>query len=191
MADHPPPSPSNPQDNNNNPSDEDLDADTLAMNALMGFSSFAPTTNKKRRFNDIDDAFTGQPKPTSLPPKPPAPSSSGANRLPILPRAPNAAAAENVSAESGDAPESLQPPPAAAHGGARNHGGGHHGGSRDRKEPWWTGYYDPSSNENPWERLEQGRGMEAAPGGWLASRSGAGGGGGKAASEARGGVAAV
>ncbi|KAK0740793.1 hypothetical protein B0T18DRAFT_216329 [Schizothecium vesticola] len=187
MADQAPPSPSKPQDNS--PSDDDLDADTLAMNALMGFSSFAPAATKKRRFNDIDDAFTGQTQahPSSLPPKPPAPSSSGANSLPILPRAPNSVAG-NVPAESGDGPEPFQPPPAAAHGGARNHGGGH-GGSRDRKEPWWTEYYDPSSNENPWERLEQARGMEAAPGGWIASRSGPGGGG--KASEARGGVTTV
>ncbi|KAK1836056.1 hypothetical protein QBC39DRAFT_107750 [Podospora conica] len=188
MADHPPPSPSKSQDNSapaDHPgSDDDLDADTLAMNALMGFSSFAPTTNKKRRFNDIDDAFTGQPKPSSLPPKPPAPSSSGANSLPIMPRAATFA----PGTVPADVPEPVQSPP-PAHGG-RNHGGGHGRDPRDRKEPWWTEYYDPSSNENPWERLEQARGLEAAPGGWIMSRSGAGGGG-KAASEARGGVAMV
>jgi hypothetical protein len=31
---------------------------------------------------------------------------------------------------------------------------GHHDG-----KPWWSDYYDPASNTNPWEKLEKERGM--------------------------------
>ena len=41
---------------------------------------------------------------------------------------------------------------------------GGHGGAA--KRIWWTDYYDPSSNENPWEALEKARGLEAV-GSWL------------------------
>ncbi|KAK3344820.1 hypothetical protein B0H65DRAFT_186572 [Neurospora tetraspora] len=62
--------------------------------------------------------------------------------------------------------------------GGRGGHGGHGHGRGDPSKPWYTDYYDPSSNENPWERLEQQRGMEAV-GSWLPSRSGGGGGGGR------------
>lgn len=66
-------------------------------------------------------------------------------------------------------------------GGGR--GGGHGGNNHDRDPTklWYIDYYDPSSNENPWESLEQRRGMEAV-GLWLPSRSGGGGRGGFKAS---------
>ncbi|KAI1417891.1 hypothetical protein F5Y13DRAFT_32967 [Hypoxylon sp. FL1857] len=35
-----------------------------------------------------------------------------------------------------------------------NRGHGHESGKK-----WWEGYYDPSSNVNPWERLEQAKGL--------------------------------
>ncbi len=54
--------------------------------------------------------------------------------------------------------------------------GGRGGGDRDPSQHWWIGYYDPSSNENPWERLEQARGLKPL-GPWLPSRSSGGGGG--------------
>jgi hypothetical protein len=38
-------------------------------------------------------------------------------------------------------------------------------GGRSSK-PWWEGYYDPQSNENPWERLEEKMGLKAQ-GSWL------------------------
>ncbi|XXG97876.1 hypothetical protein Hte_004190 [Hypoxylon texense] len=34
------------------------------------------------------------------------------------------------------------------------------GHGREPAEKWWEGYYDPSSNVNPWERLEQTKGLE-------------------------------
>ncbi|KAK3955862.1 hypothetical protein QBC32DRAFT_332362 [Pseudoneurospora amorphoporcata] len=57
-------------------------------------------------------------------------------------------------------------------GGRGNHGGASTHG-RDPTKPWYADYYDPSSNENPWERLEQAREIEAV-GVWLPSRSGGG-----------------
>jgi len=35
-----------------------------------------------------------------------------------------------------------------------------------RNEGWWEGYYDPSFNVNPWEKLERERGLRAV-GSWL------------------------
>ncbi|KAK3392467.1 hypothetical protein B0T20DRAFT_329758, partial [Sordaria brevicollis] len=66
----------------------------------------------------------------------------------------------------------------------QNHGG--HG--RDPSQPWYTDYYDPSFNENPWERLEQQRGMESV-GKWLPTpdRSGGGNRGGRGGPGGRGG----
>ncbi|CAK7229354.1 hypothetical protein SCUCBS95973_007192 [Sporothrix curviconia] len=49
---------------------------------------------------------------------------------------------------------------------ARGHGHGHshgHGHQRD----WWTGYYDPTSNENPWARVEANLGLSPCEGSWL------------------------
>ncbi|KAI1780294.1 hypothetical protein F4818DRAFT_1907 [Hypoxylon cercidicola] len=34
------------------------------------------------------------------------------------------------------------------------------GRGRDPDRKWWVGYYDPSSNINPWEHLEQTKGLE-------------------------------
>ncbi|KAK7752612.1 hypothetical protein SLS62_005381 [Diatrype stigma] len=48
-------------------------------------------------------------------------------------------------------------------GGGRGGRGGHQstrGSNRDPGKNWWDDYYDPSSNVNPWERLEQDRGMK-------------------------------
>lgn len=63
-------------------------------------------------------------------------------------------------------------------GGGRGGHAGNNNHTRDPTKPWYTDYYDPSSNENPWERLEEQRGMEAV-GVWLptSSRSGGGRGG--------------
>ncbi|KAI0837252.1 hypothetical protein F5Y06DRAFT_85159 [Hypoxylon sp. FL0890] len=58
-----------------------------------------------------------------------------------------------------------------AGGGLSNRGG--RGGHQANREPghesgkrWWEGYYDPSSNANPWERLEQTQGLEPR-GDWM------------------------
>ncbi|KAL2883396.1 hypothetical protein SGCOL_001078 [Colletotrichum sp. CLE4] len=38
---------------------------------------------------------------------------------------------------------------------------------RNDGKPWWDGYYDPASNENPWERLEKKAGV-LSKGTWVA-----------------------
>ncbi|KAI2602299.1 hypothetical protein GGR54DRAFT_624734 [Hypoxylon sp. NC1633] len=46
---------------------------------------------------------------------------------------------------------------------------GHQTNRRQGREPgknWWEDYYDPSSNVNPWERLEKTKGLEPR-GGWM------------------------
>ncbi|KAF4776692.1 hypothetical protein HER10_EVM0008104 [Colletotrichum scovillei] len=45
--------------------------------------------------------------------------------------------------------------------------GGYQQQQRNDGKPWWEGYYDPASNENPWERLEKKAGV-LSKGTWVA-----------------------
>ncbi|KAH9907705.1 hypothetical protein F4778DRAFT_444306 [Xylariomycetidae sp. FL2044] len=55
-------------------------------------------------------------------------------------------------------------------GGPANKGGAYGqtkmGNRVKQGNPWWEDYYDPSSNTNPWERLEQSQGLEPR-GSWM------------------------
>lgn len=51
------------------------------------------------------------------------------------------------------------------HGGHGGHGNPGGPGGRERRI-WWTDYYDPTSNQNPWAQLEAGLGLPAC-GTWL------------------------
>jgi hypothetical protein len=58
-----------------------------------------------------------------------------------------------------------QPQPAERGGhsqGRGRRGGGHgqHGAGGDNGKPWWDGYYDTRSNENPWQYLEKDAGLQ-------------------------------
>lgn len=70
------------------------------------------------------------------------------------------------------APGGHGPPFRAGGGGGRgghfNSGRGRGGGNGPNRE-WYLDYYDPSFNENPWERLEQAKGLSPV-GSWLPSR---------------------
>ncbi|EGR48590.1 uncharacterized protein TRIREDRAFT_107374 [Trichoderma reesei QM6a] len=60
-----------------------------------------------------------------------------------------------------------RPPPGV---GAPSSSGGHHPRTNHRREDddsWSEGYYDPQSNENPWRRLEEAKGLQPL-GTWLA-----------------------
>ncbi|KAK3314663.1 hypothetical protein B0H66DRAFT_317411 [Apodospora peruviana] len=185
--------------------DDDLDADAAAMAAAMGFSSFgmqeSNRPSKKRRYNDGQtDGFD---------------AGTGANSLPLHPRASASTSQSAVSAKEiadeidldGDdeqitntggaqviddaAPpgttsytSTLPPPPGVHDPSSHNSGGGGRGGRSARggrggghsvNRQWYLDYYDPSFNENPWERLEQAKGL-APVGSWLVSNrsSGAG-----------------
>ncbi|TEA18183.1 hypothetical protein C8034_v011084 [Colletotrichum sidae] len=79
---------------------------------------------------------------------------------PSLPLRPDASWGREV----GTAPTSM---PAWSQDQSRSHGHGHRGGrggyqagQRSDGKPWWEGYYDTKSNENPWERLEKKMGVE-------------------------------
>ena len=64
-------------------------------------------------------------------------------------------------------------PGAPERGGFRHRGGrggGRGGYAASGRSQWWLDYYDPSSNENPWQRLEQSRGIESK-GEWLTRAS--------------------
>jgi hypothetical protein len=257
---------------------EDEDVDSQAMAQFMGFASFGTQEqnrpSKKRRFNShVDDAVVAggaATRPAGLPPKPPAPVSSGANSLPLHSRSAGGAAGSKngTSSEQGKRKEKAkvqqQQQPSSAKpnadeldlsdsdqdeedddisvsssnpdpndGRLRFHVNTpfevvqaaveakypgrvlpegwhldpddktviwfgneppihipeamarkfsrrtiHSGGSGpfddlidtvpDRSKQWWTDYYDRSSNENPWERLEKARGLEPV-GSWIAT----------------------
>ncbi len=64
-------------------------------------------------------------------------------------------------------------PGAPGRGGLRHRGGrggGRGGYAAPGRSQWWLDYYDPTSNQNPWERLEQSRGIESK-GTWLTKPS--------------------
>ncbi|KAL0940333.1 uncharacterized protein CTRU02_203096 [Colletotrichum truncatum] len=96
---------------------------------------------------------------------PPALSTASA---PSLPKRPDA----SWGKEMGSAPTSMpvwnqagSEQPQSGFRGRNQHR--HQHGQRDDGKPWYEGYYDPKSNENPWERLEKAAGVESR-GSWIA-----------------------
>jgi len=55
--------------------------------------------------------------------------------------------------------------------GGPHHGAWSDGGRSGPRQPWWQGYYDPKSNENPWYHLEERMGLPPR-GSWLPSTTG-------------------
>ncbi|UKZ77296.1 hypothetical protein TrVFT333_005016 [Trichoderma virens FT-333] len=51
-------------------------------------------------------------------------------------------------------------------GSSRGRQGSHGAQDGSRRTVEWEGYYDPSSNENPWRRLEESRGLQSL-GTWI------------------------
>ncbi|KAK0626364.1 hypothetical protein B0T14DRAFT_562278 [Immersiella caudata] len=206
------------------PLDDEFDEQAMAQ--FMGFSSFGAQEqnrpSKKRRFNShVDDAvIAGVPRPAGLPAKPPAPSASGANSLPLHPRGvpstdsttskkgkqtqPASENSEEIGLSSSNpappgkpifppgpsietinaaiaarSPGGVFPPnwdPSDPKGSPWQIGGDHepttnHSGVASRGSPdpilpaplpgrkWYDDYYDRASNENPWERIENARGI--------------------------------
>lgn len=155
-------------DANSSQPNVDFDAPDDALMAQMGFSSFGATSppSKRRRYNPRADA--------SLPPKPPQPSATGANST-ALGTGSNTdeIALDDDDDNDGDdepvqplaqaRPASLPQRPAPVADSRPDHHRSQPHGTRDT---WYVGYYDPMSNENPWERLEKARGLEPQ-GTWL------------------------
>ncbi|KAI5458572.1 hypothetical protein BGZ63DRAFT_406971 [Mariannaea sp. PMI_226] len=162
--------------------DTGLDDDQALMAQAMGFSSFgAQHPNKKRRYNPRADASG-----FSLPPKP---SFTGANSTALGSKPPASSNLDEIALDMDDdddvsapaltrvRPASLPQRPAAPTGDfvARNHQTSfpiHRHQDPSPSGPWYEGYYDPMSNENPWERIETNRGMSSI-GSWLPRGGGA------------------
>ena len=161
---------------------DDDSADDLM--AQMGFSSFGAQNRpqKKRRYNPRADATQEAP-----------PAGTGANSTALAERRPAANTDEIDLDDEGDDPpasavQPTEPPVNQAQvrpsslpqrpapgtgfvGGQASHRprpdgrqGGHQVGESGTL--WYEGYYDPQSNENPWERLEKAKGLESK-GSWL------------------------
>lgn len=157
----------------------DADSDEQDMAAAMGFSSFGMQDQnrpaKKRRFNSHADDAVVTTNP-NLPPKPPRPALSGANSLPLHFRGSASHQAENshlTFAEGGGSaetsglnatqaghPRNTHPPPSPRFKAGP--------GSEMKNPHWYLDYYDPTSNQNPWEQLEQSRSLLSV-GPWLPS----------------------
>ncbi|KXH65186.1 hypothetical protein CNYM01_08121 [Colletotrichum nymphaeae SA-01] len=72
--------------------------------------------------------------------------------------------------EMGTAPTTMptrERPEQHQHQHQRGGRGGYQQQQRNDGKPWWEGYYDPASNENPWERLEKKAGV-LSKGTWVA-----------------------
>ncbi|KAH7143701.1 hypothetical protein EDB81DRAFT_502639 [Dactylonectria macrodidyma] len=166
------------------PPNDDLDDDEALMAQALGFASFgAQHPNKKRRYNPRADAvLISQPKP----------SATGANSTALGPAPTVRSNVDEIGLDDDDVvgtdaptpapapaqvrPASLPQRPAAPQGGFAT---GHQAPFQSRRPqdppppgPWYDGYYDPSTNENPWERLEKARGLPAL-GPWLPRGGGA------------------
>ncbi|RBQ85327.1 hypothetical protein VDGD_07078 [Verticillium dahliae] len=83
---------------------------------------------------------------------------------------------EEMLAQEGGGHATLPSRPNPAWGlqvGRGGRGQGRRGGHRQQEDrgepakPWWDGYYDASSNENPWKALEEKAGL-ASKGTWIA-----------------------
>ncbi|KAK5997248.1 hypothetical protein PT974_02602 [Cladobotryum mycophilum] len=89
----------------------------------------------------------------------PAPEAEAEEAV-AVPATQEANAADSAPQEAPVRPAGLpaRPAPGAGFmGPSRGHQGGHQGGHANAsgsKRPWYEEYYDPSSNENPWQRLE-------------------------------------
>jgi hypothetical protein len=162
--------------------DVNPDDDQALMAQAMGFSAFGSQhPNKKRRYNPRADAGG-----FSLPPKP---ASTGANSTTLGLKPSKGSNADEIALDDdGDdgapvpapaqvRPASLPQRPALPPGGFA---AGQHQPQFQPRRPqdppplgiWYEGYYDPMSNENPWERIETARGMSSV-GSWLSRDSGA------------------
>ena len=166
----------------------DQDTDEQAMAQAMGFSSFGSQNplSKKRKYNPHADAAVAEIA---------KPASTGSNSTPLGPPPSRMGQptgnADEIDLEDEDANEGRVPTPNPAvnaggmqvrpHGlpkrpapgtgfvgsaGRGSAGGDHQGRGQDTGSPWYEGYYDPSSNENPWWKLEKSMGLESK-GTWL------------------------
>ncbi|KAH6984640.1 hypothetical protein BKA56DRAFT_671127 [Ilyonectria sp. MPI-CAGE-AT-0026] len=154
--------------------DVNSDDEEALMAQAMGFASFgAQRPNKKRRYNPGADAALGSE---------PIPSVTGANSTALGPAPTNRSNADEIALDDDDGedvdvsalaqvrPASLPQRPAAPSGGFAT---GHQAPFQPRRHQdspsqgsWYEGYYDPSTNENPWDRLEKARGLSSV-GSWL------------------------
>ncbi|KPM34027.1 hypothetical protein AK830_g12547 [Neonectria ditissima] len=151
------------------------DDDQALMAQALGFASFGAQghLNKKRRYNPRADAtlIAGQ-----------KPSVTGANSTALGPAPIARSNADEISLdddgddESALAPTQVRPAslpqrPAVPPGGSASREQAHFQSNPHRSQdpsrgPWYEGYYDPMSNENPWDRIEKTRGISSV-GTWL------------------------
>ncbi|KAK3304071.1 uncharacterized protein B0T15DRAFT_229023 [Chaetomium strumarium] len=128
-------------------------------------------TGKGDNANKNDDDFELDLDPGA----PPSPSAEGTStRTPAAAVGAVDAGGPTPTSASASASTSgpFQPSARGGRGGGRGGGvrdGGAGGGGGGANPQWYIDYYDPSSNENPWEGMEKFKGLEPV-GTWLPSR---------------------
>ncbi|KZL82925.1 hypothetical protein CI238_12332 [Colletotrichum incanum] len=91
----------------------------------------------------------------------PAPQAQGISLPPssALPRRPDASWGKEMGSAPTAMPTRELPEQAAGHQPRGRQG--YQQQQRNDGKPWWEGYYDHASNENPWERLEKKAGVQS------------------------------
>ena len=152
------------------------EANDTALQEMLGFTSFGAQNPKKRKFSGTvvappDDGgdcsvvrTTQRGGESGLPPRPADLPSRPAD----LPSRPPALTQQQQWHQQ------RQKQRWGRHGGEEREDEGEEeeaGRQRERRDPWWDGYYDPTSNENPWAELERRAGL-GEKGSWLAKGHG-------------------
>ncbi|KAH7320058.1 hypothetical protein B0I35DRAFT_478347 [Stachybotrys elegans] len=179
----------------------DNENDDAAMMQAMGFASFGAQDppSKKRRYNPRADAAVPTPDKTSQPAGTGSNSTplgstarreggtvlatgtdvteqaTSTSRLPASSHGFQDTTPENISTLPAP-PSSLPARPMPADGHTRSSTTGaaeQRHFDRSTNDNWYEGYYDPSSNENPWERLEKSLGLQSK-GTWITRSAGPG-----------------
>ncbi|VUC22801.1 unnamed protein product [Clonostachys rosea] len=163
------------------------------MAQMMGFSAFGSQDRpqKKRKYNPNADSFVERQPPqattssNSIPLGPPPVTKPSANvdEIDLEDDEESSAAVKDIVPDGGGIAElstnSLPRRPAVGVGEAVPYNGAHSGhGSRPHHhnraaghdnhggKPWYDGYYDSISNENPWEKLEKAMNLQPIGGVW-------------------------
>ncbi|OLN86658.1 hypothetical protein CCHL11_03754 [Colletotrichum chlorophyti] len=121
-----------------------LYADPSVAPALAHAQSLIDELATRGAASDASPNGAAQSLPATLPRRPEASWGAGMGSLPTMP-------AREHDAAAGHQPR------------GRRH---QNQCQREDGKPWWEGYYDPTSNDNPWEKLERAAGVPAR-GSWV------------------------
>lgn len=163
-------------DDNSNGDNGAADYDNFELDTTL--DSDAPSPTRTPIVAVAEEAVAAPPPPHSKPGKKAPAQSAGASKPQPQSQTPTGKATKRAgtppaSRRGGKQPQGQGPGPGQGQTQARPQGRG-----RTQIDPnWYVDYYVTGSNENPWEKLEVERGMQAV-GSWITRAAGPGGGNG-------------